>query len=627
MDCFPSCVSGKMGSKPPERTDIIPWKEAGTLPGLFAKRVDRSPDAVAYCEHRDGRWEEQTWREMEQRVSCLRGAMACSGLKPGDRAAILLPNGTDWVAFDLAAMANGLITVPLYAQDSPDNIAFVLAESGARLCLIDTAARWSTLAPFVDANDALEHVWVREGLDGVTVPPPGHRRLSTLRGALAESRPDASALRCAPQDVATITYTSGTTGRPKGVMLTHSAILWNAEANTKSIPSLPSDVFLSILPLTHAFERTIGYYMPMMAGSRVVYARSAERLQEDLATIRPTMLVAVPRLYERIYEAVRREAEAVPLGRQIVALAASLGWELYERRHSRGPAPGLVASGMLWPLLERFVARRVLAAFGGRLRVAICGGAALPTKVARFFIGLGLQLVEGYGLTEAGPVVSSTAADDGLPGSVGRPLDGVEVRLSEQSELIVRSPAVMQGYWQNEQATAQALSPDGWLRTGDIAEIRDGSIFITGRLKELLVLSTGEHVAPSAVEAAIQNDPLFEQVCVIGDQRPCVVAILVLNREDWLLLARDLAIDRADLNASVATDAILSRISAQTRGLPSIWQVRAILATTTPWTLGDGSLTPTLKVKRRVIGERFKEQIDSLYSRVAQQRQSGTSRG
>lgn len=552
--------------------------------------------------------------------------MARSGLKPGDRAAVLLPNGTDWVAFDLAAMANGLVTVPLYAHDSPEGIAFVLADSGARLCLIDTAARWSTLAPLVDANGALEHVWVREGLDGIPVSPPGRRRLSTLLGALAESRPDTSALRCAPQDVATIVYTSGTTGRPKGVMLTHSAILWNAEANTKLIPPLPSDVFLSILPLAHAFERTIGYYLSMMGGSRVVYARSVDRLQEDLATIRPTVLVAVPRLYERIYEAVRREAGASSLKRRTVALAASLGLELYEHRHNRGPAPGLVARWMLWPLLERFVARKVLAALGGRLRVAMSGGATLPTKVAQFFAGLGLPLVEGYGLTEAGPVVTSTAIEDSLPGSVGRPLYGLEARLGEQSELIVRSPSVMQGYWRNKQATAQALSPDGWLRTGDIAEIRNGSVFITGRLKEILVLSTGEHVAPSAVEAAIQNDPLFEQVCVIGDRWPSVVAILVLNREGWLLLARDLAIDPADLNVPVATDAILSRISAQTRGLPPIWQVRGVLATTTPWTTGDGSLTPTLKVKRRVIEERFKEQIEALYSRTAQQRQSEASR-
>src|SRR5579863_606026 len=425
-----------MGSKPPERTDLISWAEAGTLPGLFATCAERHPDAVAYCEHREGRWEELTWREMAQRVACMRGAIARIGLKPGDRAAVLLPNGIDWVAFDLAATANGLITVPLYAHDSPENIAFELADSGAGLCLIDTAARWNTLAPLVDANGALEQVWVRDGLDAFPVSPPGHRRLFTLRGALAESRPDTSALRCAPQDVATIIYTSGTTGRPKGVMLTHSAILWNAEANSKLIPPLVSDVYLSILPLAHAFERTLGYYLPMMAGSRVVYARSVEQLRDDLATVRPTVLVAVPRLYERICEAVHHEVDAHPLTRRIVALAARLGWELSESRHGRGAPPRLLARTVLWPLLERFVARRILAAFGGRLRVAMSGGAALSMSAAQFLVGLGLPLVEGYGLTEAAPVVTSAAIEGSLPGSVGQPLHDLDVRLGERSELL-----------------------------------------------------------------------------------------------------------------------------------------------------------------------------------------------
>ena len=615
-----------MGPTSPEGTDIIPRERAGTLPGLFAERVNRSPNDVAYCEHRDGRWEEYTWQEMSERVACLRGALARIGLKAGDRAAVLLPNGTDWVAFDIAATANGLITVPLYTNDSPENTAFVLADSGARLCLVDTAGRWSSLAPLVDAHGALEHVWVREGLDGVTVLPLGRSRLSTLRNALTQSQPDRSPLRCAPQDVATIISPSGTTGRPKGVMLTHSAILWNAEANGKLIPPLVSDVFLSILPLAHAFERTLGYYLPMMAGSRVVYTRSIEQLREDLATIRPTVLVAVPRLYERICEAVQREVNARPLMRGIVALAARLGWELHEFHHGRGPAPRLLARTMLWPLLERIVARQVLAAFGGRMRVATSGGAALATAAAQFLVGLGLPMVEGYGLTEAGPVVTSKAIEGSLPGSVGQPLPGLEIRIGEQSELLVRSPAVMNGYWQNQQATAAALSPDGWLRTGDIAEMRNGSVFITGRLKEIIVLSTGEHVPPSAVEAAIQCDPLFEQVCVVGDQRASVAAILVLNGEVWSRLARERALDPFDLDAPLATDAILSRISVQTRGLPPVWQVHAILATTTPWTIDDGSLTPTLKVKRRVIEARFRTQIDFLYNRLAQQRQATPSR-
>ena len=312
--------------------------------------------------------------------------------------------------------------------------------------------------------------------------------------------------------------------------------------------------------------------------------------------------------------------------KKIVALAARLGWEINEFRHGRGAAPPLLARTMLWPVLERFVARQVLAVFGGRLRVAMSGGAALPNGAAEFLVGLGLPVVEGYGLTEAGPVVTSRAIEGSPPGSAGRPLDGVEVRFGAQSELIVRSPSLMKGYWQNQQATAEALSQDGWLRTGDSAEMRDGSIFITGRLKEIIVLSTGEHVPPSAVEAAIQNDAMFEQVCVIGDQRPCVVAVLVLGREGWSHLARELAIDPADLEGPVATEAILSRILAQTRGLSPVWQVRAILATIVPWTIEDGSLTPTLKVKRRVIEARYKQQIDLLYSRIAQQRQPVASR-
>jgi len=311
--------------------------------------------------------------------------------------------------------------------------------------------------------------------------------------------------------------------------------------------------------------------------------------------------------------------------RRIVARTASLGWQMSESRHGRGPAPGIVASRMLWPLLERLVARKILGAFGGRVRVAMSGGAALSTKVAQFLSGLGLPLIEGYGLTEAGPVVTSTAIENCLPGSAGRPLCGLEIRLGDQSELIVRTPAVMRGYWHNEEATAQALSPDGWLRTGDSAQIEDGSVFITGRLKEIIVLSIGEHVPPGAVEAAILNDPLFEQVCVIGDQRPCAVAILVVNREGWSKFAQDLAVDPANLDASVATDALLSRISAQTHALPPVWQVRAIIATASPWTIEDGSLTPTLKVKRRVIEGRFKQQIDALYGRIAQRRQSRAS--
>jgi len=629
-----SCQSGQIRSnlvfvmnfRSGEKIDIISEEQArGTLPGLFLERTQRTPNAVAYCEYREADWIEYSWIAIAHRVFRLRGALTRSGLKPSDRVAVLLPNSTDWVAFDIAAMANGLITVPLYAHDSNENISYVLANSGARLCLIDTAARWAALAPLLGAHGALEHVWVREELDRSLRPQAQDRRLHTLRNALENAPLDAAPPRCNPQDVATIVYTSGTTGRPKGVMLTHCGILWNAGATTKFVPPLSDDIFLSLLPLAHAFERTVGYYLPMMGGSRVVYGRSVEVFREDLATVRPTVIIAVPRLYERICEAARRDAEGSPLKRGILAVTADTGWRLHEWQHSRGPDPGLVARWVLWPLLKRLVARRVLATFGGRLRVAVSSGAALPTHIARFLIGLGLPLLEGYGLTEAAPVVTAPTIEDNLPGSVGRPLHGLDARLGERSELIIRSPAVMQGYWQDAEATARALSPDGWLKTGDTAEFRDGYVFITGRLKDILVLSTGENVAPTAVEAAIQRDPLFDQVCVTGDRRPCLVAVAVLNPERWLRFAHDLGIDPSSPNTQIAADAILSRLALQTQSLPSPWQVRAVHSTTRPWTVKDGSLTPTLKIKRRVIEERFNDQIDTLYKRAADLRRSAAS--
>lgn len=612
-----------MHSTSSKRIDIISEAEAGTLPGLFFARVRRSPDVVAYCEYRDGRWIDYSWKAMAKLVSRFRAALAQSQLSPGDRVAILLPNCTDWVAFDIAAMASGLITVPLYSHDSPQNNAYVLANSGARLCLIDTLSRCASIEKCLTKDSApVPAFWVRERIDRSGGANPSDRLPSELQEVLPKEAETFTPLCCAPRDVATIIYTSGTTGPPKGVMLTHSGILWNTEAVTKCVPPLTSDVFLSFLPLAHSFERTMGYYLAMMGGARVIYARSSETLGEDLVTIRPTILIAVPRLYERICQAMARKAEANALKRWILRVAADIGWRLHEWRRGRCPDPGFLVRRLIWPILEFNLTRRVLDVFGGRLRVAVSGGAPLPVKVSHFLVGLGVPLLEGYGLTEASPVVTAPTIEDNWPGSVGRPLPGLEFRLSEQSELVIRSPANMQGYWRDPEATARALSPDGWLRTGDIAQIREGYVFITGRLKDVLVLSTGENIVPTSVEAAIARDALFDQVCVIGDGRPCVAAIVVLNNERWLRFAQDLGIDPSNPNTPIATEAALARLGLQMRGLPSSWQVRAIHLTTQPWTIKDGSLTPTLKIKRRVIEERFHSEISALYGSLAEKRRS-----
>lgn len=602
----------------PEHTDLIQAEAARTLPGLFFERVRRSPEAIGFCEHRDGRWVQRSWAAMAQEVGRVRAALDRAGLRPGERVAVLLPNGMDWVAFDIGAMANGLITVPLYGHDSAGNNAFILRSAGARLCLMDRLDRWETLLPELGDDGALSAIWLKEGIDHAVAD--GERSLAPFSAVLGEDAVDDSEIRCSAGDVATLIHTSGTTGRPKGVMLTHAAILWNAEAVTKFIPPLTSDVFLSVLPLAHAFERTMGYYLPMMAGAQVAYARAIETLRDDIRLIRPTVLIAAPRLYERIHEAIWRKAAANPLTRWLMALAGSVGWRLHEAERGRAPPPDAVTRRLLWPLLQRFVARRILKAFGGRLRVAVSGGAPLSAEVSHFLLGIGLPLVEGYGLTEAAPVVTATTFEDRLPGSVGRPLHGLEVRLGEEDELLIRSPGIMQGYWGQPRETAAALSPEGWLRTGDIAEIREGRIFITGRLKELIVLSTGKKVAPTAVEAAIERAPLIEQACVVGDRQPCLVAIAVLNPEEWQKLARSLGVAESASDAPAAKQAALERIRQATRALPPFAQVRGVHLVRRPWSIEDGALTPTLKIKRRVIEDRYEREIDALYARLARER-------
>jgi long-chain acyl-CoA synthetase len=398
-------------------------------------------------------------------------------------------------------------------------------------------------------------------------------------------------------------------------MLSHSAILWNAEAITKFIPPLTKDVFLSILPLAHAFERTIGYYLPMMAGSTVAYVRSIDALREDLATIRPTVLIAVPRIYERMHANILAEADKSPLKRALVDITARIGWEIFEAQRHGGPSRSSSAC-LAWPALKRLVARPIMAAFGGRLRVAVSGGAALPGDVARFLVGMGLPLVDGYGLTEAAPVVTVTTLEESLPGSVGWPLPGLEVRIGDDDELFVRSPAVMLGYWRNPEATSKTLDEDGWLRTGDIARLQEGRVYIQGRLAETIILSTGEKISPTAVEDCILRDRLFEQVCVIGSGRPCLSALIALNETRWRSLATTLNVDPRLVNASEAKRAVLQRISELLADMPKHGIVRAVHLMLEPCTIQNGLLTPTLKIKRKAIEHRFRGEIAALYEEL-----------
>jgi long-chain acyl-CoA synthetase len=554
------------------------------------------------------RWRDHTWREMEGRIARWRTALGLEGFARGERVALMLPNGPDWVCFDQAALGLGLVVVPLFVNDRPDNLAYMLRRSGSRLLLIDSAEQWRGLAPALGEADGLRVV----SREPIAAAP----RVRALADWLpAEETPDAPMVEVGGGDLATIVFTSGTIGRPKGVMLSHGNILWNAQASWESNPVHADDVMLSFLPLSHMFERTLGYYLAVMSGATVAYARSVAQLGEDLPAIRPTVLISVPRIYERVHARIAAQMETRPaLARRLFDATVAIGWRRFEHRQGRaGWRPSFAA----WPLLRRLVADKVMARLGGRVRLAVCGGAPLPATVARTFIGLGLPLVQGYGMTELGPTVSGNNLEDNDPASVGRPLRGVELRIAADGELMVRSPGVMLGYVDDAEATARTVEPDGWLHTGDKAELREGRLHITGRLKDIVVLSNGEKVPPADMEIAILRDPLFEQVMILGEGRPYLSALVVLNRERWEALAARLELDPDEpsaLDSGRLNDELCARIAAQLREFPGYAQVRRVAALPEPWTVENGLLTPTLKLRRAAVIARHEEACSRLYA-------------
>ncbi|CAN5723434.1 AMP-dependent synthetase/ligase [soil metagenome] len=606
------------------------FNDVHTLADLLAWRVQETPDAPAYrvYDAHTQRWCDISWRELAMRVARYASAIANLGVTRGARIALLLPNGIEAVCVDQAALAMACVPVPMHAIDNPASIAYILSDSEATLLVAENHAQWRAIADTGIALPSLKQVVILESAQpdqtSITqnlVPVISLEQWLANPALVSPPTPARTLASVAPvaDDLAALVYTSGTTGKPKGVMLTHANVVSNVKAVLERVAPQPSDVFLSFLPLSHTFERTAGYYLPIAAGACVAFARSTALLAEDLKTVRPTIMISVPRIYERVFAAIQKSLLTSPLKSHLFEAAQAVGWRRFCRVQGlpSGSAVPALLDTLAWPLLERFVARPLLAQFGGRLRVAVSGGAPLSQTIAHCFLGLGLPIVQGYGMTESSPVVAANTPTDNDPATVGKTLVGVEVRIGDNRELLVRGPGIMRGYWKRDEDSARAIV-DGWLHTGDQAAVENGRIRILGRVKEIIVTSTGEKIAPVDVELAITADALFEQAWVFGDNRPFIACVVVLAREAWVTLATGLQLDPArpeSLQAPAAVKTVLGRIRGLTTSLPHYAQPRAVALTLEPWSIENTMMTPTLKLKRNNLAAHFTAQVDQLYKR------------
>ena len=544
----------------------------------FAQHL-ATPDKVLYRHFDDERWRDVSAGELAVLVGRWQAALAAVGLAAGDRVAVCLKNGIDWVALDLAALGLGLVVVPLYVDDNPDNVVWCVGNAEAKLLVADNSKMADALSKTGSALPPLV----------VLHADPGDRSKAVASLLPATAQPPE--FRSLPETtLATICYTSGTSGRPKGVMLSHGNIIANVLSCQGCRMARPTDLFLSILPLSHMFERTGGYYLPLSIGAKVVYARGVAQLAEDLASQAPTIMFGVPRIFEKFKARIDQTLSQSPVKRWLFEQCAARGWRVESRR--AGTLDALVT-----PALRALVAKPVLARLGGRMRLAVVGGAALDPEIAHTFIGLGLPMLQGYGMTEASPVISVNRDDDNDPDSVGPALPGIEVKLGEGGELLARGGNVMLGYWRNDEATRASIDAEGWLHTGDIAEIRDNRIYIRGRMKDIVVMSNGEKLPPQDVEFALLHDPVFEQVMLVGEGRPFITLLAVTQETDEKVL--------------------IARANECLKAFPRWVRVRRVIATREPWSIDNGLLTPTLKLKRPLVLAKFKDALDAVYAAEA----------
>lgn len=592
------------------------------LPELLTHHMEKRPDLPLFTF-----WlpTEKTWKtinvkETVEQITRWRHALVKEGLTKGDRCAMLLPNGINAILFDQSVLANALVPVPLHAVDTAGSSSYIINDSGAKLLVTGRLNRWEAIRD-TEEHPALKTVVITG--EPVQEHQDGDVRVVGLDQWLTEGNGTELPAGPEPQDLAALVYTSGTTGKPKGVMLTHRAILANVTGVLQNLCPEPEDVWLSFLPLSHTFERTTTYYTAMGFGNRVAFNRNIGLLADDLKVIRPTIMMSVPRIYEKVYDKIQDALVKKPaFVQKLFHTAVDVGYRRFCRENGLPVQGGFLS--LFDPLIAGFLDKKVGAGirgiFGGRPRIFISGGAAFNPEVSRTFLGLGINILQGYGMTETAPIMSVNKVGDNHPQTVGPALVNIEVRVGDNDELQMRGPSLMNGYWNRPADTKAVFTEDGWLRTGDQADIfSDGHIRIKGRIKEIIVTSTGEKVPPADLEQALESDHLVSQAMVVGENRPYIAALVVLNAQEWKKLAAELKLDADDplsLDTRAARQAVLRRVKAAAAGFPNYAVPRQVRLFLEPWSIENGLMTPTLKLKRGPMRIRFADAIESLYAEV-----------
>jgi len=592
----------------------------GTLVDLLFGAVDRFESAAAFRYHTGSGWSDISYTEALGTIWEVATALRALGIQRGDRAAILSENRPEWALADYGCLTAGVVDIPIYASLTPHQIAFILANCGARVLFLSDAEQLRKIGQIRQKCPALEWVVVftpSPGIDDQAIPwtdflarGEAERKGTTLERFRAE------AFTARPDDTATILYTSGTTGDPKGVMLTHDNLHSNVLAALRAIPVGHEDSTLSFLPLSHVFQRMVDYLL-FSVGATIAYGRGIDSVAEDLRAVRPTIVVSVPRLYEKVYA---RITDAGGLRGALVTWARKAGARWADARLA-GRTPGFLTA-LAYGIARRLVFSKVYAGVGGRLKYFVSGGAPLSPEINRFFFSAGILILEGYGLTETSPVTNVNSALD-FPknfriGTVGKPVAGTEIRIASDGEILVRGPQVMKGYYNNPEATREAITEEGWFHTGDVGEIdADGFLRITDRKKDIIVTAGGKNVAPQPIENVLKQNRFVDQAVLLGDRRKFISMLLVpafANLEEWARANGVAATDRRTLLSSPKVQGLLwSELERELEGVSHVERPKKVILLDVPFTIDDGSLTPTQKVKRRVVEKRYQALVDQLY--------------